>query len=249
MSTVTKAIILGAGQGKRLLPLTAARPKCLLEFSGRTLLSWQLSRLRIAGVTEAVVVTGFEAETVEAEVAKLDLGPLKVRTLFNPFYAVADNLVSCWVARSEFAGGTLLLNGDTLFETDIARSLIGAPAADITVTIDRKPTYDHDDMKVLTDGGELKAIGKTIDRYDAESIGFLRFNTAGAERFVAAVERTLRDPEGLRFWYLSVIDRIARNDGGVHVQSIEGLSWAETDFPQDIVTTTALTEQWLAAGA
>ena len=160
MSTVTKAIILGAGQGKRLLPLTAARPKCLLEFSGRTLLSWQLSRLRIAGVTEAVVVTGFEAETVEAEVAKLDLGPLKVRTLFNPFYAVADNLVSCWVARSEFAGGTLLLNGDTLFETDIAR-----------------------------------------------------------------------------------------NDGGVHVQSIEGLSWAETDFPQDIVTTTALTEQWLAAGA
>jgi len=60
-----KAIILSAGQGKRLSPLTDTRPKCLVELSGRTVLHWQLKHLAEAGITEAVVVTGFAADTVE----------------------------------------------------------------------------------------------------------------------------------------------------------------------------------------
>jgi choline kinase len=51
-----------------------------------------------------------------------------VRTLFNPFYKVADNLASCWMARGELRGNCLLINGDTLFEPAIARRLIEAPA-------------------------------------------------------------------------------------------------------------------------
>jgi NDP-sugar pyrophosphorylase family protein len=65
-----RAIILAAGQGKRLLPLTESRPKCLIELSGRSLLAWQLIRLQAAGVEEAVVVTGFRADAVEAEIAR-----------------------------------------------------------------------------------------------------------------------------------------------------------------------------------
>ena len=67
-----KAIILSAGQGKRLLPLTEETPKCMLPVTeGVPLLQWQLEQLEIAGVTEAVIVTGFYAEKVEALVARL----------------------------------------------------------------------------------------------------------------------------------------------------------------------------------
>jgi len=244
-----RAIILSAGQGRRLSPLTDRRPKCLINLSGRTMLGWQLLRLEAAGVREAVVVTGFGANLVDAEIARLAQGPLKVRTLFNPFYALADNLASCWLARREFDQSVLLLNGDTLFETAIAERLIGAPPAEITLAIDRKPTYDSDDMKVQTDGSRLCAIGKSIETYDAESIGFLRFSADGAARFSHAIEEAMRRPEGLKRWYLSVIDHLAHTTDAVAVQSIEGLEWGETDFPEDVAANVALTASWVAKGA
>jgi choline kinase len=242
-----RAVILSAGQGRRLSPLTDRRPKCLIDLSGRSMLCWQLLALQRAGLSEAVVVTGFGANLVDAEISRIGLDSLEVRTLFNPFYALADNLASCWLARREFDGSTLLLNGDTIFETEVARRLIEAPPAEITVTIDRKPTYDSDDMKVLSDGGRLLAIGKSIEAYDAESIGFLRFSAEGARRFSAAVDEAMRWPEGLRRWYLSVIDHLAQTTGVVRVQTIEGLEWGETDFPEDVVQNTALTARWAQA--
>lgn len=249
MDSPARAIILSAGQGRRLGALTERRPKCLIQFSGRTMLEWQLHRLEAAGIQEAVVVTGFGANLVDAEVARIPHGGMKVRTLFNPFYELADNLASCWLARREFDRPVLLLNGDTIFEAEIARRLINAPDGEITLAIDRKPSYDSDDMKVQTDGRRLCAIGKSIETYDAESIGFLRFSAAGADRFSHAVDEAMRRREGLTRWYLSVIDHIAQTTDAVAVQSIEGLEWGETDFPEDVQSNIALTARWAAAEA
>lgn len=243
MTSPNRAIILAAGQGKRLLPLTEDRPKCLIELSGRSLLAWQLLRLQAAGVDEAVIVTGFRADQVEAEIARLGL-TMPVRLQFNPFYTVSDNTASCWIVREEFDRDVLVLNGDTLFGPGIAERLLASPPADITVTIDRKPAYDADDMKVLTEHGRLVAIGKTITAYDAESIGFLRFSKAGAAKFRAGVEQVLSHPEGLRRWYLSVIDELARAGVDVKVCSIEALEWGEMDFPQDVDNLTRLSAAW-----
>ena len=243
MNAPNRAIILAAGQGKRLLPLTEARPKCLIELSGKSLLAWQLERLQTAGVEETVIVTGFRADAVEAEVARLALD-MPVRLAFNPFYTVSDNTASCWIVRAEFDRDVLVLNGDTLFGPGVAERLLDAPEADITVTIDRKPSYDADDMKVLTESGRLRAIGKTIEAYDAESIGFLRFSTAGAAKFAAGVEQVLAHPEGLRRWYLSVIDELAHKGVDVRICSIEGLEWGEMDFPQDVENLNRLSAEW-----
>lgn len=244
-----KAIILSAGQGKRLLPLTADRPKCLIELSGRSLLEWQVRGLAACGVQEAVVVTGFRADTVDAALAALAVPGIRTRTLYNPFFALADNTASCWVARHEMDGEFLILNGDTLFEPAIAARLLSEPKAPITVTIDRKDGYDADDMKVQTaPDGRLLTIGKTLDAsiVNGESIGFLRFTADGGRRFVAEVERTLRTPEGLRRWYLSVIDCIAREHGEVGTVSIQGMEWGEMDFPADVERNQELTAGWMA---
>lgn len=247
-----KTLILSAGQGKRLSPLTDDRPKCLVELAGRSVLEWQLRHLAQAGVTEAVVVTGFRGDLVEAEVARLSFPGIAVRTLFNPFYSVTDNLATCWLAREEMRGGPfMILNGDTLFEPAIAERLIAAPAAPITVTVDRKDdgVYDSDDMKVLTEGDRLRAIGKTITAYDAESIGFLRFDREGSALFIETLEKIMRTPEGLKRWYLSVINEIAQARDVVRVASIQGLEWAEMDFPEDLVGNRALTAKWAAREA
>ncbi|MFD1331536.1 NTP transferase domain-containing protein [Methylopila musalis] len=246
-----KAIILSAGQGRRLLPLTAETPKCLVPFSGRSLLEWQVRALAASGVTEVVVVTGFEADKVVATLEGIDLPGTRLRTTHNPFFELADNLASCWIARHEMTDAFLILNGDTLIEPAIVeRVLADPPSAPITVTIDVKDDYDSDDMKVRAQDDRLLAIGKTLplDLVTGESIGFLRFTAEGGRAFVAEIERLLRNEDGLKRWYLSAIDGIARYHGNVGVRSIQGLDWGELDFPADLDRGVEMTGRWVARG-
>ena len=240
-----KAIILSAGQGSRLGQLTAGRPKCLIEFAGRSLLDRQLDTLIACGIDEAVVVTGFRDDQVEAALARRTGGP-RVRTLFNPFYQVADNLGSLFIAREELAGDVLVWNGDTLVsESLMAQVVANADRDGICVTIDRKDDYDPDDMKVIADDdGRLRAIGKRIaEGVNAESIGLLAFRGAGASRFRDAIERAMRTSEGTTVWYLRVIHHLAQH-GEVWTLDIAGEEWGEVDFPGDIAGAEALAAGW-----
>jgi len=244
-----KAIILSAGQGKRLSPLTDSRPKCLLPFGGRSLLEWQVRALAAQGVTDIVVVVGFAADAVEKELERIHLPDLHPRTLFNPFYSVADNIGSCYIALPEMTGDFIVLNGDTLFEPAVLETLLAEATAPVTVTIDRKARYDADDMKVCLDGDRLCAIGKTLsaDSVNGESIGMLLFRGDGGTRFADAVQAVIRENGGARRWYLSAVDRLAQAGEDVEVVSIEGHQWGEVDYPADLDRAKRLAEDWLAA--
>ncbi len=234
-----RAIVLSAGQGKRLLPLTATSPKCLLEIDGsRTILDLQLSALARCGVEHATVLVGFGADRVERLVAGSRFDGMRVQTLFNPFYSVTDNLATCWMARSAMLDDFILLNGDTLFEDQLLTHVMAAPQAPISVTIDHKNEYDADDMKVTLDtDGRLQAIGKTLPMHtvDAESIGILVFRGAGVGAYRDALDRAMRQPESLRRWYLSVVNELAQKMA-VQTVSIEGCWWTEIDSPEDLAS-------------
>lgn len=246
---IEHAILLSAGQGSRMLPLTAEQPKCLIDFSGRTLIEWQIEMLARGGVTRIDVVTGFKDDMVEAVLARIDDPRVTVTTRFNPFYKVADNLGSCWIAREAMAGDFLILNGDTLVSEAVVRRVQAEADWPIAVTTDVKPDYDSDDMKVARQGDRLLRIGKTLTAAEtnAESIGFLAFRGEGAALFREAVRAAMRTPEGVQHWYLKVIDQLAAT-GAVGTVSIAGLEWAEVDFLTDIEIASALTERWKSDG-
>ena len=238
-----KAIILSAGQGSRLGHLVDNGPKCLVDFNGRTLLDRQLDTLAANGVQQAVVVTGFRDDVVEAAIRARSGGP-NVRTVFNPFYKVADNLGSLFVARQELEGDCLVWNGDTLVSDALMARVLGNDRQGICVTIDRKSGYDADDMKVVEEGGRLKEIGKRITSgVNAESIGLLAFRSGGAAQFREAIERAMRTPEGTTIWYLRVIHQIAQQ-ADVWTLDISGEEWGEVDFPEDVEAARALTKGW-----
>jgi choline kinase len=245
-SRVERAILLSAGKGSRLLPLTADRPKCLLEVSGKTLLEWQLDALFEAGIGEMFVVTGFRSDMVDAVIAARGPARGEVSTIFNPFYHVADNLGSAWMARSAMDRPFLLLNGDTLIPPALADRLIDAPAAPICVAMDRKAEYDSDDMKMLCDGNRVLRIDKGLEERNGESIGFLRFLEAGCSAFVETAERILRTSEGTGRFFLSAVDALAK-EGVVTAVSVEGLEWAEVDCAADLDIARELTGRWIAA--
>jgi choline kinase len=244
-----KAVILSAGQGKRLLPLTESTPKCLLRVAGRSMLEWQLGALGRCGIERVTVVVGFAADQVDALGAAWPAPPA-VQTLYNPFFSVADNLASCWVARGEMTGDFVLLNGDTLFEPAVLRRLLEAPPRPVTLAVDHKPAYDDDDMKVSLDGSRLRRVGKQLPpaEVDGESIGMMVFRGEGAALFGAAADRALRRPEALRRWYLSVVDEMAQA-GHASVRSIQGLEWTEVDCAEDLERAEKLVARWADAEA
>ena len=244
-----KAIILSAGQGSRLGHMTDERPKCLIEFGGRSLLDRQLDTLDANDVGEAVVVTGFHDELVDAAIDRrraAGQGP-DVRTVFNPFFKVADNLGSLFLVRDELDGNCLVWNGDTLVSNALMSRVVGNSSQDgICVTVDRKPAYDEDDMKVIRDenNGRLRAIGKRIAAgVNAESIGLLAFRGDGGPRFRDAIEKAMRTGEGTTIWYLRVIHHLAQN-GDVWTLDIAGEEWGEVDFPEDVERAEALVKSW-----
>lgn len=229
-----KAIILAAGRGSRLLPLTETRPKCLLPVAGKSVLQRQLDTLEAGGIEETVVVTGFMAALVEEELARRT-GQMKLTPFFNPFFQIADNLASCWMVRDHMQSDFLLINGDTLFEAALLEDVLKSPAQPIQVTIDIKDSYDSDDMKVELDGTRLSAIGKTLptDRAHAESIGFLRFMGEGPAIYRAKLDQMMRTEAGVSSWFLKAIDAIADTTGQVGTLSIAGRRWHEMDTVED----------------
>lgn len=247
---IEHAILLSAGQGSRMLPLTAERPKCLIEFSGRSLIEWQVEMLARGGVRRIDVVTGFMTDLVDEILGAIRDPRVEITTRFNPFYKVADNLGSCWIAREAMEGDFLILNGDTLISEEVVRTVQQDSGWPIAVTIDVKEAYDSDDMKVTRDAagenGRLVHIGKTLTAQEsnAELIGFLAFRGEGAALFREAVRAAMRTPEGVQHWYLKVIDSLAAT-GKVGTVSIEGLGWAEVDFLNDIEIATKLTDSWV----
>jgi choline kinase len=232
-----RAIILSAGQGRRLLPHTADIPKCLVSVDGvKSILELQLEALAACGIREATVMLGFGADKVESHLARRTIDNLEVRTKYNPFYRQSDNLVTCWLAASEMTGGCLLLNGDTLFETAVLARLLVSPYAPVSVVIDRKREYTDDDMKVtLGPAMRLLAVSKTIPApfVNGESIGLIRFLPEGSQAFRAGLERAIRDPEMHSKWYLEVLSEIAQSVA-VQAVSIEGLWWTEIDSASDL---------------
>ncbi len=231
-----KAIILSAGQGRRLLPLTENMPKCLLPVSDKPVIAWQIDALLAVGIDHITIIAGFHVDLIEALLQQRYAEYPNISILFNPFYEVADNLASCWLARSLMDSDFLLLNGDTVIEPSLITQVLNSQTAPITLSVDYKDSYDADDMKVQLDAdNRVKQVSKIIpkEQIDAESIGMIYFRDQGPHLFRAAVEEALRHPAELSSWYLSIIDKLA--DGHiVHSCSVAGYRWCEIDFIEDL---------------
>ena len=239
-----KAIILSAGQGRRLMPLTSNMAKCSLTLHGTSILEWQLTQIARCDVDEVIVVTGFAFERVDDIVDNINF--IKVRTLHNPMYAHTDNLGTCWEARSEMDDPFILMNGDTLFEAAVLQRLLNSEKSfPITLATDSKPHFDLDDMKIIADGNRLLKVSKQLDisLVSGESIGLMVFDQVGAHAFTEKLEEMMDQSNALKLWYLSAIDQLA-SEGLAGICPIDGLSWCEVDDAADFAAAANVVKQW-----
>ena len=241
------ALILAAGRGRRLLPYTSERPKCLLPVGRCTILEHQLERLWGAGVERVTIVAGFGARAVRATAEASS--PLPVRVVYNPFFAISDNLVSLWSARSEIGEDLLLLNGDNVFHPQVLRPLLDRGPGACALLVHRKAAYGEDDMKVELRGDRLARIGKDLDprRAHAQSIGVMRISGDGSRLLRRLLEEAVEEEGALHRFYLDAIRRMAEAGCPVHCLDIGNLPWSDIDTPEDLLEVRLHIEDYEAA--
>lgn len=224
-----RAIILAAGKGSRLEPVSGESVKCLVDLGGRTLIERQFSYLRACGITEIAVVVGFQAKRI-----RRICGP-EVEYVENPIFAETNSLYSLWLARHLFGDGFVVMNSDVFFHPQILSDLLTARYEDAILVSWRNHTkYGDEEMKVKVRGGHLLDISKTMapDEADGENVGIVKFGASGAgvlakelEKLIAGGAKKTWAPRGFLEFSKS---------RPLHAVSTRGFPWIEIDFPDDL---------------
>src|SRR5918996_3033034 len=137
-----KAIILAAGKGTRLNGHDL-KPKCLFEVGGQTLLARQVEALREAGITEIVIVLGFEAERIRS------LYEHTASFVINSRFEETSSLYSLWLAREHLLDGFVVLNSDVLFHPQMLADLLESNHPDALLISDSDPNpLGDEEMKI-----------------------------------------------------------------------------------------------------
>ena len=230
-------LVLAAGPGSRLSPLTDALPKTLLPVDGeRPILDITLANLKHVGLAEVVVVTGFAADAVRGQVPALERRHgLRLELIYNDKAEVWNNAYSLWCAREAFAEGVLLVNGDTVHPAVVEERMLAARGPEVLLALDREKTLGEEEMKVLlSSDGRLERIDKQLDPPSAhgEYIGVTVIEAAAAARMAEALEATWqRDPS---LYYEDGFSEYAERGGEVGVASIGAVEWVEVDDHADL---------------
>jgi choline kinase len=231
-------MVLAAGAGRRLGPLTEDLPKTLLQIDdGRSILDLAIANLKQVGIDDVAVVTGFAAERVDERKPELERRyGVKLELVFNAKAEIWNNAYSLWCARELFSEGVLLVNGDTVHPVAVEERLLASRGQDIVIAIDDDLGRLNDEsMKVkLSEEGFLRKITKQMPVADGrgEYIGLTLIEPAAAQPLAGALEATFeRDPQ---LYYEDGFQEFVDRGGTIATAPIGPVDWVEVDDDEDL---------------
>lgn len=229
------AVILAAGVGMRLRPLTDDTPKCLLDVDGRPLLDRLFEGLAAAGLDRAVVVTGYLAERVEAHLAHT-APPLDVVVVTNDAFRTTNNAASLASARTTIGHEDFLLcDGDVVFSVNPVPALLAVDAA-CALTVDTSVSDDAEAMKVeLAPDGRVKRISKSVSAAASagESIGIQKIG-GDAVPLLWEVLAPLVASEAATAYYEDSFQRLIDRGVRFGTSRVAPGTWMEVDDAADL---------------
>ena len=181
---IKKLIILAAGQGTRLRPITNSLPKCLTPVRNKSILKWQIEVAESSGIEEIIVVGGYKAEKIDSKGIKI---------ILNDSYKTSNMVESLRCAEKEFNGGFILSYGDIIYEEKVLKSMM-CLNYDISVASDMEwlqywsqrfsnPLIDAERFKLTKDNiiSQVGGRAKNYDEIDSQYIGLGSFSSKGSD--------------------------------------------------------------------
>lgn len=234
----TQAVILAAGVGSRLRPLTDGRPKAALPLGGQPLVGHALESLAACGVSTAIIVAGHAREALLEALPHVP--GLGVTVVDNPEYATTNTLASLVCAAPALDDGDFfLLDGDVMFEREVLRRLLGGGTR---LAVDRDTPLDADAVKVALVRERIVAIGKELPdgvRGVAESIGIARIAGAIAPSLFA-VGHGMLAAGAHQAYYEAAFEQLIATRAPLDAADVTGFKWVEIDDHEDLARARAL---------
>lgn len=235
MPANTRIIILAAGIGSRLRPLTEHLPKCCVPVDGEPLVKRIVRQLQDHDASlDITVVAGYLAHQV-AEQFPIESG---VKILVNDRYSSTNNMESCRLAlqaNPEFSGSTVIINGDCAYDTPIVHLMLKQKAEQSCIAVDSSQ-YHEESMKVHIENGYITDIRKTLPDTpeNLTSIDFYHFCPNDTQHLLNIMQG-YRLMEETNFWNeVAIQDFVRDNPERVSPLDIRGLHWVEIDNHDDL---------------
>jgi choline kinase len=228
--TDLKAVIVAAGEARRLRPLADNIPKCFLPVGGRPLIEYSLEALKRCGIEQIGFVVGYLKDEFPARLGN------RYESIFNPFYAITNDMASLWFAKDFVRGSDFVyMHSDLLYHPDILAMTI-ASQAEIALAVE-ETVCDKEMMKVRVNGLYLLESSKDVPLEEAfgEWTGIAKFTSTGWEKYLSVVEQLLA--EGAFNVYDTVaMNRLVQKERVIQIVPFQRLPFIEIDYPEDLKT-------------
>ena len=230
-------LVLAAGMGKRLAPLTDERPKGLIELGGRSLLARLLDGLRAAGVHETVLVVGYRQELIRRALGPSHQG-MPLRYVVNAEFEKGPRL-SLWAGRAEFRRDDVVLaDGDVLFAPSLLERVVRASAVNVFLG---EPDFvdTGEEINLYQAAERVVAIRRGVSgppavpyEAKAEWVGFVKIGRAAGAALADTLDGMVRGGH-VDGDYEVALDALLDRHPFAMCRT-DGLPWIEIDFPQDL---------------
>ena len=230
--TKMKALILAAGLGTRLAPITDDRPKSLVAVNGTPILFKQIENLCKNGIYDITIISGYKANILKKEVQRRYP---EIMILESTNYAATNNMYSAYMARDIVGGQAfLMMNADVFFDASVITALMACNAPNAIVT--DIGTYMEESIKVGEEDGRLVQISKAVRPEQAfgVSIDVYKFSIEGGNAFFSRCREYIEGRKELQLW-----SEVALNDILSEIEfkacPLDG-RWFEIDNHDDLAT-------------
>ena len=230
-----KAIILAAGIGSRISPLTNNYPKSLLKIYDKTILEMMISHIQDCHINDIVFVTGYLEEQIK-EYVNINFPDLKAYFVTNEKYAETNTGFSLLLAKDFVENSDFIkFDADVVFDKEILKKLIECPYEN-ALCIDKNIHLDAEEIKVIIDDkNKILKASKTVDPQKAigESIGIEKIGKNTAKLLFQELEEVMKDKKNHQEYYEVAYERLIEKGESFHALDITGLVWVEIDTKED----------------
>jgi choline kinase len=237
-----KAVILAAGVGSRISPLTDNCPKSLLTVGGRTILERMLTHIQSAGIRDVIMVLGYLEEQIKTYTKK-HFPDLNISFITNYSYAATNTAFSLMMTNHLVEDSTFIkFDADVVFDKKILEKLIASEHANC-LCIDKNIKLATEEIKViLGDQSKVLKASKTVDPAQAagESIGIEKIDSRTTPLLFAELREMMKDPYNYQRYYESAYESLIEKNIPFHALDITGLKWTEIDTEEDLRTAETL---------
>ena len=237
-----QAIILAAGNGSRLRPLTDSIPKVMVEVCGETIIKRALNHLaELKRIKEVIIVVGYKAEKIKEHIGE-SYKDMKITYVLNKDYSSTNNMYSLWLTKDHVKNDVILIEGDVVFEKKMLMPLIDSNKPNVVLVAKYNETIPGTVITMDKETNTIKSFIGSKDQEETKSYFMDKYKTINIylfkkhffeEHLMPSLENHMSN-YGKQDYYEVALGSLVSSKIGIYAHLIESIRWYEIDNNIDL---------------